>query len=262
MNLQKINVEVGNSETNIKSIKLNSDVYQCDPICNKQMCKYDFPDTFDIFIVKHGLNSELVVKRTDSDGGWGQNLSVSCLSYQSPQYAQHQLQLAQQFSPKLKAQTAQTAVNTDAPKVPVVVNPFANKKININFDPNLGLNAGGGAGEGTSATLHSLCYSNGKTIPSCVWNYDGKYIANDSNNKLKLKNVNNNAIFSSTCDDKNCIWNITKVNNSNKFRIVNNNGYGLKTPDIFRKDDDKIEVSKKCNEKSINPKCHWKIDII
>lgn len=261
MNLQKINVEVGNSETNVKYIKLDSDVYQCDPICNKQMCKYDFPDTFDISIVKRGLNNELVVKRTDSDEGWGQNLSVSCLSYQSPQNAQHQLQLqllAQQFSPKLQAQAVENVV----PKVPVVVNPFANKKINIKFDPNLGLNAGGGAGEGTSATLHSLCYSNGKTIPSCVWNYDGKNIVNDSNNKLKLKNVNNNAIFSSSCDDKNCTWNITKVNKSDKFRIVNNNGYGLKATDVFRNDDDRIEASKLCDEKSTNPKCHWKIDII
>lgn len=261
MNLQKINVEVGNSETNVKSIKLDSDIYQCDPICNKQMCNYDFPDTFDISIVKRGLNSELVVKRTDSTGGWGQNLSVSCLSHQPPQNIQHQLQLlSQQFTPKLQAQV-QIAEKT-ASIIPVVVNPFANKKINIKFDTITGLNAGGGAGEGSSATIHSLCYTNGKTIPSCVWNYDGKNIVNDSNNKLKLKNVNNNAIFSSSCDDKNCTWNITKINNSDKFRIFNNNGYGLKAPDVFRNNDDKIEASKECDEKSTNPKCHWKIDII
>lgn len=258
MNLQKININVGNSDVNVKSIKLDSDIYHCDPICNKNICNYDFPDTFDISIVKRGLSNELVVKRTDNNEGWGQNLSISCLSH-GYQLSPHQLQPPQQPQvPQLQQALSKVQAT---PATPNVNNMFANKKLNIKLEQTFGLNAGGGAGEGSNATLHSLCYSNGKSIPSCIWNYDGKNIINDSNNKLKLKNVNNSAIFSSVCDDKNCTWNITKVNNSDKFRIFNNNGYGLKVPDNFRNNDDKIEASKECDEKSTNPKCHWKIDV-
>ena len=72
-----INIEVGSSTSNAKSIELQ--VHQCPTTVNKNnwLGGYTYDDTFSVTVV----NSVIIVKRTDKIEGWGMNLRFQCTMY-------------------------------------------------------------------------------------------------------------------------------------------------------------------------------------
>lgn len=130
-----------------------------------------------------------------------------------------------------------------------------------------GLNAGGGARQDSMVSFHKLCNLEPKNHSTCMWKYDGKMLNTLNDQKLYVDTKNNIAIFNANCKNteniSNCTWNITKVNNKDAYRIVNNNGFGFGIPTNNNLNDDyPIEVTKECNNESVDERCYWKINIL
>lgn len=144
---------------------------------------------------------------------------------------------------------------------PFVLRPYSNY--------NTGLNAGGGASDGSRITVHSLCSSRPDII-TCQWEFDG-YIEPNYKAKGYIKNKNNMNLYVSVsptdnvvkfvknCNDDNCRWNFIPSNDKNNaVKIINNNGVGLKLPSNIH-DDVPIEASVLCNIQSNDNNCLWNV---